>query len=72
MITVEFLRPFRMRGGARFNVGEQAGLTDDDAADAVRQGVARIVTRPSRTMTAGISTPPADKMLHGPEVKKGR
>ena len=68
LVTVEFLRPYADRGGARFNARERAGLPPAVAEDLAARGVARIVPpKPSKAPEA----PPKDKMAR-PGWRKGK
>ena len=59
MQRVQFTRAFLIAGGPQYRAGERAGLSEEDAAQALAQG-------------AAIVLPPMDKMVIGAANKGAR
>lgn len=63
MPVVEFIGKFIVREGPQYNPGERAFLEDEQAADAIRQGSARLIDN-------AVTTPTSHKQIKNPPVAK--
>lgn len=77
MPLVEFLDEFSLHRNARYNAGERAMVTDDEARDIVRQHAGFVVqdirgydVQPSELTQKALSNPPFHKQIKGAPVAK--
>lgn len=77
MPLVEFLEAFSLHRNARYNAGERAMVTEDEACDVVRQHAGFIVqdirgydAQPSELTQKALNNPPVHKQIKGAPVAK--